>query len=59
MDEFDSEWVSIKGIKLPIGVQYKGILEKSVLIANAAEFNEISRLLNFLGYRPCFSEASK
>jgi two-component system, LytTR family, response regulator len=48
MDEFDSEWVFIKGIQLPIGVQYKGILEKCVLIANA-EFNEIRMPLNFYG----------
>lgn len=34
--EFDNSLVLVKDKQLPIGTQYKGILEKSVLIANDA-----------------------
>ncbi len=48
IDEFNNERVYIKNQPLPIGLQYKGILEKSVLIANG-DTHEMDFPLNYFG----------
>jgi DNA-binding LytR/AlgR family response regulator len=48
IDEFNNERVYIKNQPLPIGLQYKGILEKSVLIANG-DTHEMDIPSNYFG----------